>query len=62
MKALRAEGMGFDRIAAKLNEEGTKPRRGARWWGLTVNNILTGRAKNPSSRLAGDAGSSWRPE
>jgi DNA invertase Pin-like site-specific DNA recombinase len=45
MKALRAEGLGFDRIAAKLNEQGIKPRRGARWWGLTVNNILTGRAR-----------------
>ena len=37
--------MGFDRIAAKLNEQGIKPRRGARLWGLTVNNIQTGRAR-----------------
>lgn len=40
MKALRASGMGFDRIAAALNEEGIRPRRGERWWGLTVNKIL----------------------
>jgi DNA invertase Pin-like site-specific DNA recombinase len=45
MKALRAEEMGFDRIAAKLNEEGVKPRRGARWHGLTVNKILTGKGR-----------------
>ncbi len=45
LKALRAEGMGFDRIAARLNEEGVRPRRGARWHGLTVNNILTGKGR-----------------
>jgi DNA invertase Pin-like site-specific DNA recombinase len=45
MHALRAEGMGFDRIAAKLNEEGVRPRRGERWWGLTVNKILTSKGR-----------------
>ena len=45
MKTLRAEGIGFDRIAAKLNEDGVKPRRGARWHGLTVNKILTGKGR-----------------
>jgi len=45
MKALRADGIGFDRIAAKLNEDGVKPRRGARWHGLTVNKILTGKGR-----------------
>jgi DNA invertase Pin-like site-specific DNA recombinase len=45
MKALRASGMGFDRIAAALNAEGVKPRRGERWWGLTVNKILTAAEK-----------------
>jgi hypothetical protein len=45
MKALRATGMGFDRIADALNAEGLKPRMGERWWGKTVNNILT--ATNP---------------
>jgi hypothetical protein len=47
MNALRASGMGFYRIAAKPNEEGIRPRRGAgaRWWGLTVNKILTGKGR-----------------
>lgn len=45
MAALRGEGMGFDRIAAKMNEDGVKPRRGARWHGLTVNKILTGKGR-----------------
>jgi DNA invertase Pin-like site-specific DNA recombinase len=45
MQALRAQEMGFDRIAAKLNEDGVKPRRGARWHGLTVNKILTGKGR-----------------
>ena len=43
MQALRASGMGFDRIAAQLNAEGFKPRRGARWHGLQVNRVLTGK-------------------
>jgi hypothetical protein len=45
MKALRASGLGFDRIAAALNAEAIKPRSGARWHGLTVNKILTGKAR-----------------
>ena len=41
MAALRAAGLGYDRIAAALNAEGLKPRcDGARWHGLTVNKIL----------------------
>ncbi len=43
MKALRTSGMGFDRIAAQLNEAGVKPRRGSRWHGLQVNRVLTGK-------------------
>jgi DNA invertase Pin-like site-specific DNA recombinase len=45
MKALRAAGMGFDRIAVVLNAEGIAPRRGAKWHGLTVNKILTGKGR-----------------
>jgi site-specific DNA recombinase len=45
MKALRASGIGFDRIAAALNAEGIKPRRGAGWHSLTVNKILTGKGR-----------------
>lgn len=41
LRALRSTGMGFDRIAATLNTEGIKPRRGARWHGLTINKILS---------------------
>jgi hypothetical protein len=41
MKVLRSAGLGFDRIAAQLNAEGIKPRRGKQWWGLTINQILT---------------------
>jgi DNA invertase Pin-like site-specific DNA recombinase len=50
MKALRATGMGFDRIAAALNAEGIRPRRGARWHGLTVNKILTGKGRTVKSK------------
>jgi DNA invertase Pin-like site-specific DNA recombinase len=45
MNELRATGMGFDRIAARLNEEGLKPRSGGRWHGLVVNRILTGKGR-----------------
>jgi DNA invertase Pin-like site-specific DNA recombinase len=43
LKALRASGMGFDRIAAKLNEEGLPTRTGKPWHGVVVNRILTGK-------------------
>jgi DNA invertase Pin-like site-specific DNA recombinase len=45
MKALRATGLGFDKIAAELNREGLKPRRGERWHGLTVNRVLTNKGR-----------------
>jgi hypothetical protein len=48
MQALKTSGLGFDRIAEQLNEEGLRPRTGERWWGKTVNNILrnaNGRAR-----------------
>jgi DNA invertase Pin-like site-specific DNA recombinase len=43
IKAFRAEGMGFDRVAAKLNEEGVPTRTGKPWHGVVVNRILTGK-------------------
>jgi DNA invertase Pin-like site-specific DNA recombinase len=48
MEALRATGMSFDRIAATLNAEGIRPRRGGRWQRFVVNQILNrqGRAKS----------------
>jgi len=41
MKQLRADGLGFDRIAAELNRRGVQTRRGAKWGGNTINVILT---------------------
>ena len=43
IKALKAEGLGFDRIAAKLNEEKIPTRTGKRWHGVVINRILTGK-------------------
>jgi hypothetical protein len=41
IQSLRMKGMGFDRIAAHLNSEGIRPRRGRQWWGMTINQILS---------------------
>ena len=41
MRELRQAGLGFDRIARALNNDGLKPRAGARWHGVVVNRILT---------------------
>ena len=41
MKELKAAGLGFDRVAEALNAEGIRPRAGERWWGRTVNNVLS---------------------
>jgi len=43
VKALRAEGLGFDRIAARMNEERIPTRTGRPWHGVVVNRILTGK-------------------
>jgi DNA invertase Pin-like site-specific DNA recombinase len=40
MKQLRADGLGYDKIATRLNEEGVKTRRGAMWYPYTVSKIL----------------------
>ena len=40
IKALRAEGLGFDRIAARLNEEHVPTRTGRPWHGVVINRIL----------------------
>jgi DNA invertase Pin-like site-specific DNA recombinase len=40
MKALRGDGLGFDRIAAKMNAEGIETRTRGRWHGVMVNRIL----------------------
>jgi DNA invertase Pin-like site-specific DNA recombinase len=41
IRVLRAEGLGFDRIAERLNGEGVPTRTGRRWHGVVVNRILT---------------------
>ena len=41
MRELKAEGLGFDRLAAKLHEEGFRTRKGTAWHGFTVNRILS---------------------
>ena len=41
MRALRAESLGFDRLAAKLDEEGLRTRKGTAWQGFGVNRILS---------------------
>jgi hypothetical protein len=43
LKALRAGGLGFDRIAARMNEEHIPSRTGKLWHGVVVNRILTGK-------------------
>jgi hypothetical protein len=43
MNALRAEGLRFDRIAARMNEEGIAIRTGKPWHGVVINRILTGK-------------------
>jgi len=45
MEVLRSEGMGFDRIAVKLNAEGVPTRTGKPWHGVVVNRILTGKSQ-----------------
>ena len=40
MKALKTEGLGFDRIAARMNAEGLGTRTRGKWHGVMVNRIL----------------------
>jgi len=41
MKTLRSSGMGYDKIAAALNEVGIRPRRGSKWYPFSVSKILS---------------------
>jgi hypothetical protein len=50
MQALRAEGLGFDRIADRLNAEEVPSRSGKSWNGLVVNRILTRMGQRIDSR------------
>jgi len=49
---LRAEGLGYDRIAERLNTEGIKPRAGERWHGVVVNRILHSHGNKGSNGTA----------
>jgi len=40
MRQLRNEGLGYDSIAIRLNDEGVKTRRGTKWHPFTVCKIL----------------------
>lgn len=41
IRALRNEGLGFDRIAARLNADGVPTRTGKPWHGIVVKRILS---------------------
>jgi DNA invertase Pin-like site-specific DNA recombinase len=43
LQALRAEGLGYDRLAARLNAEQVPTRTGRPWHGVVINRILTGK-------------------
>jgi hypothetical protein len=43
IKTLRAERLGYDRIAARLNEEHVPTRTGRPWHGVVINRVLTGK-------------------
>ena len=45
MKALRSEGLGFDRIAAQMNAESLQTRTRGKWHGVMVNRILKAQEK-----------------
>jgi hypothetical protein len=40
MRRLRAEGLSYQGIAVRLDEEGIRPKRGKRWIHTTVKSIL----------------------
>ncbi len=61
MKELRAEGLGFDRVAARLNEEGLRTRTGKPWHGFTINQILRRQSAGPGARANSGSQSSARP-
>ena len=44
MRTLRSDGLGFDRVAARLHAEGCLTRKGTPWHGFSVNRILSRRA------------------
>ncbi len=45
MRTLRADGMGYDKVAAALNTEGLEPRMGGCWFAASVRRILLNDSK-----------------
>jgi DNA invertase Pin-like site-specific DNA recombinase len=41
MRRLRADGLSYRGIAARLDSEGIRPKRGRRWFHTTVKSVLT---------------------
>ena len=62
MKALRAEGLGFDRIAAQMNAEGIETRTRGKWHGVMVNRILGAQNAQKERQINGSvqAEAEWR--
>jgi DNA invertase Pin-like site-specific DNA recombinase len=52
MRALRADGLSFAAVAARLNDEGIRPRSARRWSAATVCNILR---RVPSAAISSPA-------
>ncbi len=50
MKALRADGLGFDRIATQMNAEGIATRTRGKWHGVVVNRILSAENQRQESK------------
>jgi len=52
MEALRAKGLGFDRIAARLNADDVPSRCRKSWNGIVVNRILARTAQHTDTGTA----------
>ena len=46
MRALRKGGLSYEKIAAQLDAESVRPRKGTSWSGWTVNQILAREVDN----------------
>jgi hypothetical protein len=53
LQSLRAAGLGFDRIATRLNEEEIPSRSGKSWHGVVINRILSRTASRIGPRQGG---------
>ena len=47
MRALRAEGIAYDKLAERLTSEGFKTRKGTAWHGFSVQRILARSVEHP---------------